>query len=83
MSQLGGSEAYYAYILMDAPGDSHEGAIVMPAKMAAPLRPLYLDYRSRRVAENGRQFVVVAVGGHYPGNPPAGAYLMAFALPER
>lgn len=37
-----------------------------------------------RLGENGRQFVVVAAGGHFAlsGMEPAGDYLMAFALPE-
>lgn len=35
---------------------------------------------SYRVAEDGRQFVVLAVGGHWAGKAPAGDYLMAFAL---
>ena len=30
----------------------------------------------------GRQFVVVAAGGHWSGGSPPGDYLMAFALPE-
>ena len=39
---------------------------------------------SYRLGENGRQFVVVAAGGHFAlsGMVPAGDYLMAFALPE-
>ena len=37
-----------------------------------------------RLGDNGRQFVVVAAGGHFglSGIEPAGDYLMAFALPE-
>ncbi len=37
-----------------------------------------------RLGDNGRQFVVVAAGGHFAlsGVEPAGDYLMAFALPE-
>ncbi len=31
---------------------------------------------------DGRQYVVVAVGGHWSGGSPPGDYLMAFALPE-
>ncbi|HZF15846.1 MAG TPA: pyrroloquinoline quinone-dependent dehydrogenase [Steroidobacteraceae bacterium] len=40
---------------------------------------------SYRLGANGRQFVVVAAGGHFAfsGIVPAGDYLMAFALPER
>jgi quinoprotein glucose dehydrogenase len=38
---------------------------------------------SYRLGDNGRQFVVVAAGGHFAlsGMVPAGDYLMAFALP--
>lgn len=32
--------------------------------------------------EGGRQFVVVAAGGHMKGLNPAGDHLVAFALPE-
>jgi quinoprotein glucose dehydrogenase len=37
-----------------------------------------------RLGANGRQFIVVAAGGHFAlsGTEPAGDYLMAFALPE-
>ena len=31
---------------------------------------------------NGRQYVVIAVGGHWSGGSPPGDYIMAFALPE-
>ena len=35
---------------------------------------------SYRLQQNGRQFVVLAVGGHWTGNAPASDHLMAFAL---
>jgi quinoprotein glucose dehydrogenase len=35
---------------------------------------------SYRIDANGRQFVVLAVGGHWTGNAPSADYLMAFAL---
>jgi quinoprotein glucose dehydrogenase len=35
-----------------------------------------------QVREGGRQFVVVAAGGHWGSNMPPGDHLMAFALPE-
>ena len=34
-----------------------------------------------RLEDDGRQFVVVAAGGHFAGFSPAGDHLMAFALP--
>jgi quinoprotein glucose dehydrogenase len=39
---------------------------------------------SYRLGDNGRQFVVVAAGGHFAlsGMVPSGDYLMAFALPS-
>lgn len=36
-----------------------------------------------RLKKNSRQYVVVAVGGHWGSPAPAGDYLMAFALPEK
>jgi quinoprotein glucose dehydrogenase len=35
---------------------------------------------SYRISKDGRQFVVLAVGGHWSGTSPPGDYLMAFAL---
>ncbi|HBA43229.1 MAG TPA: glucose dehydrogenase, partial [Alphaproteobacteria bacterium] len=37
---------------------------------------------SYRLGENGQQYVVIAVGGHFSRLSPPGATLMAFALPE-
>ena len=33
-------------------------------------------------SKQGRQFVVIAAGGHWAMGSPAGDYLVAFALPE-
>jgi quinoprotein glucose dehydrogenase len=35
-----------------------------------------------RVSRDGRQFVVIAAGGHWLGGSPPGDHLVAFALPE-
>ncbi|MEZ5568115.1 MAG: pyrroloquinoline quinone-dependent dehydrogenase [Halioglobus sp.] len=35
-----------------------------------------------QVRPDGRQFVVIAAGGHWGGGSPPGDYLVAFALPE-
>jgi quinoprotein glucose dehydrogenase len=35
-----------------------------------------------RVRPDGRQFVVVAAGGHYPLGSPSDDVLIAYALPE-
>ncbi|HAT28263.1 MAG TPA: hypothetical protein DCS89_14690, partial [Gammaproteobacteria bacterium] len=37
---------------------------------------------SYQLNENGRQFVVVAAGGHWAGGSPPGDYIVAFALPQ-
>lgn len=37
---------------------------------------------SYQLNENGRQFVVVAAGGHWSGGSPPGDYIVAFALPQ-
>ena len=36
-----------------------------------------------QVSENGKQFVVVAAGGHWSGGSPPGDYIIAFALPDK
>ena len=38
---------------------------------------------SYRVREDGRQYVVIAAGGHFSGTSPAGDHIVAFALPAR
>jgi quinoprotein glucose dehydrogenase len=35
-----------------------------------------------QVSETGRQFVVIAAGGHWGGGAPPGDYLIAYALPD-
>ena len=35
-----------------------------------------------QVSETGKQFVVIAAGGHWSGGSPPGDYIMAFALPD-
>ena len=51
------------------------------AKLPTSANSVPMTYR---LGENGRQFVVVAAGGHFAlaGMEPPGDYLMAFALPE-
>ncbi|MBT4494532.1 MAG: pyrroloquinoline quinone-dependent dehydrogenase [Gammaproteobacteria bacterium] len=36
---------------------------------------------SYQISESGRQYVVVAAGGHWSGGSPAGDYLIAYSLP--
>jgi quinoprotein glucose dehydrogenase len=51
------------------------------AKLPTSANSVPMTYR---LGENGRQFVVVAAGGHFAlaGMEPPGDYIMAFALPE-
>jgi quinoprotein glucose dehydrogenase len=35
-----------------------------------------------QVSETGRQFVVIAAGGHWSGGSPPGDYIIAYALPD-
>ncbi len=51
-------------------------------KLALPTQAASVPM-SYRVREDGRQYVVIAVGGHWSGGAPPGDYLMAFALPEK
>jgi quinoprotein glucose dehydrogenase len=37
---------------------------------------------SYQLTADGRQYIVVAVGGHWSGGAPAGDYLIAYALPD-
>ncbi|MCZ6830616.1 MAG: pyrroloquinoline quinone-dependent dehydrogenase [Gammaproteobacteria bacterium] len=50
------------------------------AELPTAANALPLTYQTRAA---GRQFVVVAAGGHWGGGSPAGDHLIAFALPER
>jgi glucose dehydrogenase len=35
-----------------------------------------------QVSQSGKQFVVVAAGGHWSGGSPPGDHIIAFALPD-
>jgi quinoprotein glucose dehydrogenase len=37
---------------------------------------------SYQLSDNGKQYIVVAVGGHWSGGSPAGDYLIAYALAD-
>ncbi len=50
------------------------------AKLALPTQSAAVPM-SYRVREDGRQYVVLAVGGHWTGASPAADHLIAFALP--
>jgi len=49
------------------------------AKFALPTQAASVPM-SYRIDKNGKQFVVLAVGGHWTGTAPSGDYLIAFAL---
>lgn len=49
------------------------------AKLALPTQAASVPM-SYRIREDGRQFVVLAAGGHWTGSSPPGDHLMAFAL---
>ena len=57
------------------------GRELWKAKLPTSANSVPMTYR---LGENGRQFVVVAAGGHFAlaGMEPPGDYIMAFALPE-
>jgi quinoprotein glucose dehydrogenase len=61
--------------------DIETGKELWKAKLPTSANSVPMTYR---LGENGRQFVVVAAGGHFAltGMEPPGDYLMAFALPE-
>ncbi len=58
------------------------GEELWKAKLPTSANSVPMTYR---LGDGGRQFVVVAAGGHFAfsGIEPAGDYLMAFALPAR
>ncbi len=57
---------------------SGEGLWKAELPTAANAQPL-----SYQVSASGRQFVVVAAGGHWSGGSPPGDHIIAFALPEK
>ncbi len=57
---------------------SHTGSVPGgPKRIGTPANATPMTY-----AVNGRQYVVVAAGGHAWSPLPKGDYLMAYALPE-
>ena len=58
--------------------DLATGEELWKARLPTAANALPMSYTA-----DGRQFVVVAVGGHWSGGSPAGDYLMAFALPAK
>jgi quinoprotein glucose dehydrogenase len=58
--------------------DLRTGAELWKARLPTAANALPMTYTA-----GGRQFVVVAAGGHWSGGSPPGDYIMAFALPEK
>ena len=56
--------------------DLATGEELWKARLPTAANALPMSYTA-----GGRQFVVVAAGGHWSGGSPPGDYLMAFALP--
>jgi quinoprotein glucose dehydrogenase len=57
--------------------DLHSGAELWHTRLPTAANALPISY-----TVDGRQFVVVAAGGHWSGGSPPGDYIMAFALPQ-
>lgn len=59
--------------------DLADGRELWSGKLPTAGNALPMTYQ---LAEDGKQFVVIAAGGHWSGGSPAGDYLIAFALPD-
>ncbi len=59
--------------------DVKTGAELWKADLPTAANALPMTYQVR---EDGKQYVVVAAGGHWSGGSPPGDYLIAFALPD-
>jgi len=55
------------------------GEELWKARLPTAANALPMTYQ---LEQGGRQYVVVAVGGHWAGGAPPGDYLIAFALPD-
>ena len=60
--------------------DLKTGEELWKADLPTAANALPLTYQTRRT---GRQFLVVAAGGHWGGGSPPGDYIIAFALPDQ
>ena len=59
--------------------DLATGKELWKARLPTAANALPMTYQ---LEEGGRQYVVVAAGGHWSGGSPPGDYLIAFALPQ-
>jgi quinoprotein glucose dehydrogenase len=60
--------------------DLKTGETLWKAELPTAANALPMTYQS---AASGKQFVVVAAGGHWGGGSPPGDYIIAYALPEQ
>jgi quinoprotein glucose dehydrogenase len=60
--------------------DLGTGEELWKAELPTAANALPMSYQ---LEEDGKQYVVVAAGGHWSGGSPPGDYLIAYALPER
>jgi quinoprotein glucose dehydrogenase len=58
--------------------DIDSGELLWQARLPTAANAVPMSYQ----LDDGRQYIVVAVGGHWVGINPPGDYLMAFALPQ-
>jgi len=59
--------------------DLNNGKELWKADLPTAANAVPMTYQ---VSETGRQFVVIAAGGHWSGGAPPGDYLIAYALPD-
>ena len=71
-SGVSNEHAFRAFSLRD-------GRELWKAELPTAANALPMTYQIR---PDGRQFVVIAAGGHWSGGSPPGDYLIAYALPE-
>ena len=59
--------------------DLNTGKELWKTRLPTAANALPMSYQ---LSDNGTQYIVVAVGGHWSGGSPAGDYLIAYALPD-
>jgi quinoprotein glucose dehydrogenase len=59
--------------------DVRDGSELWRAELPTAANALPMTYQIR---PDGRQFVVVAAGGHWAGGSPPGDHIIAYALPD-
>lgn len=59
--------------------DLKNGKVLWKAELPTAANAIPMTYQ---VSQSGKQYVVVAAGGHWSGGSPPGDYIIAFALPD-